>query len=411
MEESEKATRKTRIDARLRSAGWTIVPWADGLDLTALSGHAVEELPTANGPADYALFVDGRLIGFIEAKKVTVNPQNVLQQARRYAEGAFQGVGDWAGLRVPFLYSTNGELIWHLDARPAKRVSRQLAAFHTPIALGERFDRDTVAPFAWLLDTPPERIAGLRPYQHRAILATEESIRADRREMLVAMATGTGKTFVTVSQIYRLLESKLIRRVLFLVDRKALAAQAVRTFNAFQTPHGNKFTQEYEVYSQRFQREDFGDDEPFDPKVLPNEYLTHPKSSQTFVYVSTIQRLAGQVLGPQFAFAQSRDDAEREDELDLLPIPIHAFDLIVADECHRGYTAQEESVWRDTLNHFDAIKVGLTATPATHTVTLFGSPIFRYGVEQAILDGWLVDHEPVSIHSEVRMKATLLRRV
>jgi type I restriction enzyme R subunit len=94
------------------------------------------------------------------------------------------------------------------------------------------------------------------------------------------MATGTGKTFLTVAQIYRLLESKLVRKVLFLVDRKALAAQAVREFNAFNTPKGNKFTQEYEVYSQRFQREDFGDDCPFDPKVLPNEYLTSPKPAR-----------------------------------------------------------------------------------------------------------------------------------
>ena len=88
------------------------------------------------------------------------------------------------------------------------------------------------------------------------------------------MATGTARRSLTVAQIYRLLESKLAKRILFLVDRKALAAQAVRTFNAFDTPQGNKLTNEYELYSQKFQREDFGDDEPFDPQVLPNEYLT-----------------------------------------------------------------------------------------------------------------------------------------
>jgi type I restriction enzyme R subunit len=104
---------------------------------------------------------------------------------------------------------------------------------------------------------------------------------AGRRDLMVAMATGTGKTFLTVAQIYRLLKSKLVRKILFLVDRKALSAQAVREFNAFNTPNGNKFTQEYEVYSQRFQREDFGDDSSFDPKVLPNEYLTAPKLSHT----------------------------------------------------------------------------------------------------------------------------------
>src|SRR6185503_6129904 len=218
-----------------------------------------------------------------------------------------------------------------------------------------------------------------------------------------------GKTFLTVAQIYRLLESKLARRILFLVDRKALAAQAVRTFNAFDTPQGNKLTQEYELYSQKFQREDFGDDEPFDPQVLPNEYLTDPKPSQTFVYVSTIQRMARNLFGAEGCFSQSGGDTEAEADADKLDIPIHAFDLIIADECHRGYTAQEMSVWRETLNHFDAIKVGLTATPAAHTTALFGTPVFRYTVEQGILDGYLVDYEPVAIKSNVRMNGVFLK--
>src|SRR5947208_930333 len=188
------------------------------------------------------------------------------------------------------------------------------------------------------------------------------------------MATGTGKTFLTVAQIYRLLESQFAKRILFLVDRKALAAQAVREFNAFTTPHNQKFTQEYEVYSQRFQKEDFGDDDPFDPKVLPNEYLTAPKSSHTFVYVSTIQRMARNLFGAEGCFAQSGGDTEVEADADKLDIPIHAFDLIIADECHRGYTAQEMSVWRETVNHFDAIKIGLTATPAAHTAALLARP-------------------------------------
>ena len=80
-------------------------------------------------------------------------------------------------------------------------------------------------------------------------------------------------------------------RILFLVDRKALATQAVRKFNSFQTPHSNKFNQEYKIYSQKFRREDFADDEPFNPKILPTEYLTNPSNSQTFVYVSRIQRM------------------------------------------------------------------------------------------------------------------------
>ena len=279
---------------------------------------AVEELPTANGPADYALFVKGQLLGIVEAKKVTVNPQNVLEQAKRYARGVFAAAGEWNGFRVPFLYASNGTLVWHLDTRPRKLVSRQLSDFHTPEALEERFTSDTSAGTSYLLDTPPEQITRLRPYQRDCIIEVEQAIMGGKRDMMVAMATGTGKTFLTVAQIYRLLESKLVRRILFLVDRRALAAQAIREFNAFNTPKGNKFNQEYEVYSQRFQREDFGEDMPFDPKVLPNEYLTNPKAAHTFVYVSTIQRMARNLFGAEGSFGQFGGDADLEDDADRL---------------------------------------------------------------------------------------------
>src|SRR6266536_317679 len=411
MNEAEWMTRKLRIDTRLRALNppWQIIPWRAGLATSNLTCHAVTEFPTANGPADYALFVNGVLLAILEAKKVTVNPQNVLEQAKRYAAGAFQGPGNWNGCRVPFLYATNGEIIWHLDARQHKPVSRPISNFHTAPALESLFAFDQKPAHDWLLDTPPEIIIRLRDYQRRCTVATEGAMIAGRRELLVAMATGTGKTFLTVAQIYRLLESQFARRFLFLVDRKALAAQAVREFSAFTTPHNQKFTQEYEVYSQKFQKEDFGEDDPFDPKVLPNEYLTAPKSSHTFVYVSTIQRMARNLFGAEGCFAQSGGDTEVEADADKLDVPIHAFDLIIADECHRGYTAQEMSIWRSTLDHFDAIKIGLTATPAAHTTALFGPPVFRYTVEQGILDGYLVDYEPVAIKSEVRMNGVFLR--
>jgi type I restriction enzyme R subunit len=364
-------------DTKLRALNpaWQIIPWREGLDCSQLTCHAVTEIPTANGPADYGLFVNGQLLGINEAKKVTVNPQNVLEQAKRYSIGAFNGAGNWNGHRVPFLFATNGEIIWFLDVRREKSVSRQVSNFHTGPALAALFASNPKPAHDWLLDTPPDTIIRLREYQRRCNLATEHALIAGQREILLALATGTGKTFLTVAQIYRLLESKFARRILFLVDRKALAAQAVREFNAFNTPQGNKFANEYEVYSQKFQREDFGDDDLFDPKVLPNEYLTSPTSTHTFVYVSTIQRMARNLFGARLLHPEG-GDTEAEADADKLDIPIHAFDVIIADECHRGYTAQEMSVWRETLNHFDAIKVGLTATPATHTTALFGPPVF-----------------------------------
>lgn len=409
MTESEWQTRKRRIDTRLRSLGWKIAPHKQGMDTSKLDAVALEEYPTANGPADYALFVRGQFLGIIEAKKVTVNPQNVLEQAKRYALGATDGPGNWDGYRVPFLYASNGELIWHLDTRGHKRISRQISDYHTPAALTEFFRREIAQAFDWFLDTPIDRITRLRPYQQQSIFCAEKAIMDGRRQMLLALATGTGKTFLTVAMIYRLLESKAAKRILFLVDRKALAAQSVREFAAFTTPRGNKFNQEYEVYSQRFQREDFGDDQPFDPKVLPEAYLAAPDESHTFLYVSTIQRMTINLFGREGAFPQDGNDPEMEDDAGKLDIPIHAFDIIIADECHRGYTSSETAIWRQTLQYFDAIKIGLTATPAAHTVAFFGEPIFRYTVEQAVQEGYLVDYDAVSIHSDVRLNGAFLK--
>ena len=84
-------------------------------------------------------------------------------------------------------------------------------------------------------------------------------------------------------------------------------------------------------------------------------------------------------------FETREDEPEEEIEAQKLDIPIHAFDVIIADECHRGYTAMEESKWREVLDYFDAITIGLTATPAAHTVAYFGEPVYRYGYEEAVI--------------------------
>jgi type I restriction enzyme R subunit len=115
----------------------------------------------------------------------------------------------------------------------------------------------------------PQRGLRLRQYQRDANAGIEAAIAARKRRMLVAMATGTGKTFTIVNEIYRLMKAGLGRRVLFVADRRALAAQAVRAFASFEAEPGLKFDKIYEVYSQRFQREDFGEDEKFDPRTCP----------------------------------------------------------------------------------------------------------------------------------------------
>ncbi len=98
-----------------------------------------------------------------------------------------------------------------------------------------------------------------------------------------------------------------------------------------------------------------------------------------------------------------------DDEAGQLDIPIHAFDVVIADECHRGYTTAELSVWRNTLDHFDAIKIGLTATPAAHTKAYFNDVVYRYTYEQAVPDGYLVDYDAVTIKSDVRLHGVFLK--
>ena len=403
-EERERQTRRERIDPRLKQAGWTVTPFR-GADLGQYQHAAVEEFETRNGPADYALCDRGDALGVVEAKKVTLGPQNVLTQAERYSRGFDASATDYGeGYRIPFLYSTNGEVTWFQDVRHPLNRSRRVAQFHTPSALRELLDRDNEAALAKLDGLPYHSL--LRGYQIEAHEAVEEAIRKRKRKMLLAMATGTGKTLTMVSQVYRLMKAGVARRILFLVDRRALAAQAVRAFSSFEAEPGLKFDKIYELYSQRFQKDDF-EEGGFDPKVLPNHYLTDPHAGHAFVYVCTIQRMAINLFGRQAAWG---GDEEVEDDADQLDIPIHAFDLVIADECHRGYSSKEVSIWRNTLDHFDAIKIGLTATPAAHTVAYFDQIVYRYDFERAVREGHLVDYDVVSVKSDVRLNGVFLKQ-
>jgi type I restriction enzyme, R subunit len=401
--ESERATRRSRIDPKLKAAGWDVVP-AGSLQTTAGDRVAVEEFETAMGPADYALFDSGRCLGVAEAKKLTLGPQGVLVQAERYSR-SIEGTPRYQGeFGAPFLYATNGEVLWFHDVRHPLNRSRQVSGFHTPVALNEMLTRDSDAELSRLTEIPMNNY--IRPYQCEANEAVEQAIRDRKRKMLVTMATGTGKTLMTVHEIYRLMKSGIARRVLFLVDRRALAAQTVRAFASFEAEPGLKFDKLYEVYSQRFQRGDFEDEKDFDPKTLPEGYLTTPKLGQAFVYVSTIQRMTINLFGREAVFGLG--DEPIDDDTHKLDIPIHAFDLIVADECHRGYSSKELSVWRNTLDHFDAVKIGLTATPAAHTTAYFENIVYRYEYERAVREGYLVDYDVVSINSNVRMNGVFL---
>lgn len=401
---SENETRKELIDKALIKTGWSpIVNYSEGV---VYEHCAVKEYPTENGPADYVLFDNKVPIAVVEAKRLGLGPQNVLVQAQRYSRGLKGSSFDFEGYHVPFIYSTNGEIFWFQDLRDMHSRSREVSGFHTSSALNDLIKDDNSAE-EWFKQNPNDN-SFLRKYQKQAIEAVEEALIISRRRMLLAMATGTGKTVVAVSLVYRLLKSGFAKRILFLVDRRALAIQAVNAFSTFEPEPGHKFNKLYEVYSQRFRREDLDEEAKFDPNVLPTDYLLNPGVKHAFVYVCTIQRMRINLFGREGMFGTQRGDDEEEDA-ERLDIPIHAFDCIIADECHRGYTSAEESKWREVLDHFDAVRIGLTATPAVHTQAYFRDIVFRYDYETAVREGFLVDYDIIGINSDITMNGVFLR--
>jgi type I restriction enzyme R subunit len=179
--EAERTTRKQRIDPRLIRADWHIAPFHVEVDSSSWHEVAVEEYATANGPADYALCDGGRVHAVVEAKKVTLGPQGVLIQAERYSKGIGQLPRYQKEFGVPFLYSTNGEVIWFHDVRDGLNRSRHVSGFHTPAALEEMLTRDLDAEIATLTGVPQSQ--RMRPYQVDANAAIEQAIRERKRKM------------------------------------------------------------------------------------------------------------------------------------------------------------------------------------------------------------------------------------
>lgn len=133
--ESKKQTRREKTDPKLIKTGWATAPFDPSHPLAWYQNTAITEYPTSNGSADYALCVDGQILGIVEAKKVTLGPQNVLIQAQRYSNGVINSPFSFDGYNAPFLYSTNGEIIWVQDIRHQLNRSRQISTFYSPNAL------------------------------------------------------------------------------------------------------------------------------------------------------------------------------------------------------------------------------------------------------------------------------------
>ncbi len=406
--ELDEADTRRLIDQQLSLAGWE----ADSVHLTHAGGarpvkgknQAIAEWPTETGPVDYALFAGLTAIALVEAKKMSVDVSGVLKQARRYAKGfrldgdAVIAGGPWPeGNRVPFLFATNGRPylkqlktksgIWFCDVRRPQNLARALPGWYTPEGLVDLGKQDEQAAHG-KLEREPTAYLGLRDYQLRAIDAVEKAIEGGQRSCLVAMATGTGKTRTAIGLVYRLLKTQRFRRVLFLVDRSALGEQTEDALGDMRLEGGQTFA---DIYGMK------GLDE------------AEPESA-TKLHIATIQGMVKRILSPSAAAGGG------------LP-PVDRYDCVVVDECHRGYTLDQEmsevelrfrdladyiSKYSRVLDHFDAVKIGLTATPAKHTSEIFGPPVFLYSYREAVIDGCLVDHEePFPIRTELGQQGML----
>lgn len=313
------------------------------------------EDPTKNGRADYFLKDGrGRAIALIEAKRFVVDPVSAKQQALAYAEE----------LNIDFIFLSNGEDIyfWDYKHRPEQKVitfygQRDLEKLQTL-----RLDRKT------LTDVPVSdtyfkggESRTIRPYQKEAMQLMDKTIEGGLRRMLLVMATGTGKTDTIALYLKRLFEANRASRVLFLVDRIDLGIQTKETFDEILKDYPSKL-----LYGGR-------------------------QRDESSIVISTLPTLYSQ-LG---SFTSGY------------------FDVVVSDEAHRSIFG----IYNSVLSHFDALRIGLTATPSTfvdrNTYKMFGcwderekrgKPTFVYGIKRAIQDGYLAGYDIVQIDTKLSLE-------
>ncbi|MFZ2499500.1 DEAD/DEAH box helicase family protein [Methanosarcina sp.] len=370
------------IDRKLKDSGW-IVQEKSRIDWSASKGIAVKEYFTDVGPADYALFVDKKPAGIIEAKRDEEGHRLTVVEAQsgRYATSKLRYLNNDP---LPFVYESTGELTRFTDLRDPNPRSRPVFSFHRPETFEEclKKEKPLRERFLDIPELPTER---LRECQIIAISNLERSFKENRPRALVQMATGSGKTYTAITFIYRLLKFADAKKVLFLVDTKNLGEQAEQEFMAYVPNDDNrKFTELYNV--QR----------------LRSSYI----SSDSQVCISTIQRLYSILKGEELdEKTEEENPAERgwqpKEPLPVVyneKIPIEEFDFVVIDECHRSIY----NLWQQVLDYFDAFLIGLTATPDKRTFGFFNENVVsEYSHEEAVADGVNVGYDVYTIETEI----------
>lgn len=402
MNMSEAETRLI-IDEQLREAGWEAdtnnLRYSKGTRPEKNRNIAIAEWPTSSkfkklGYVDYALFCGEKLVGFIEAKKYSEDVSGKIVESKNYAKGvkdehAEYIVGKWQDYKVPFLFTANGRKyieeikeksgVHFLDCRKKTNNPKVLQNWYTPNNILELLEKDLDKAnedldnlsFDFLQD--PDGV-GLRYYQVDAIKAVEKAIVQGKESALITMATGTGKTRTVLGLIYRLLVTNRFKRILFLVDRTSLGNQAAETFEEVKIKDLLTLNQIYNINK-------------LEDKTIEKE---------TKVHVATVQAMVKRIM--------YNDNAN---------IPgVGDYDAIIIDEAHRGYILDKEvleeeleykdekdflSKYKKVIDYFDAFKIALTATPALHTTQIFGAPVYKYTYRNAVIDGYLVDHDPPHI--------------
>lgn len=398
----QKSEAETRymIDTQLRKVGWEAdtenLRYGKGIRPQKGKNLAIAEWPTLSsagnkGRADYALFAGEKLVAVIEAKAEHKDIPSVIDyQCKEYAqnirpEDEKYVITTWGKYKAPFVFATNGRPylaqletksgIWFLDLRESANMPKALRGWISPDGMLKLLESDIekadkalqTLPYDFLRDKDG---LNLRQYQLNAIQAAENAVINGQKNILLAMATGTGKTRTVLGMIYRFLKTGRFNRILFLVDRTALGEQAEDVFNEVKLEDLKTLNDIYDI------------------KTLEDAVF----EDETKVHIATVQGMVKRLL---------YNDEERQPS-------VTDYDLIVIDEAHRGYLldkemGEDELLYRDQLDYqskyrmvieyFDAVKIAVTATPALHTTQIFGKPVFKYTYREAVIEGYLVDYD------------------